>query len=138
MELSCVSLPPRRVKSAGVGNFHDLTAAEALNSSYYELTCYDGHVYTAPVGSLSANAFGLHDVLGNVGESVEDCGHQNYAGAPTDGTAWTAGGDCSTRVIRGGEWAQDVSELWTAEVQPDSADKTLRKSYYGFRLVRTL
>ena len=85
-----------------VGNFHDLTAAEALNSTYYELTCYDGHVYTAPVGSLRANAFGLYDMLGNVGEWVEDCGHQNYTGAPRDGTAWTSGGDCSTRVIRGG------------------------------------
>ena len=59
---------------------------------------------TAPVGSFSANGFGLHDVHGNVREWVEDCWHGNYTGAPSDGRAWTRGGDCSARVLRGGSW----------------------------------
>ena len=59
---------------------------------------------TAPVGSFSANAFGLHDVHGNVWEWVEDCWHGDYVGAPTDGSARTSGGDCSSRVLRGGSW----------------------------------
>ena len=59
---------------------------------------------TVPVGSFSANGFGLHDMHGNVWEWVEDCSHDSYSGAPTDGSAWTTGGDCSRRVLRGGSW----------------------------------
>ena len=55
---------------------------------------------TAPVGSFSPNAFGLHDVHGNVMEYVQDCWHESYRGAPSDGSAWN--GDCDGRVLRGG------------------------------------
>ena len=58
---------------------------------------------TAPVGSFSANAWGLHDLHGNVWEWVQDCWNESYRGAPTNGRAWTSG-DCSRRVIRGGSW----------------------------------
>src|SRR5262249_49848892 len=34
---------------------------------------------------------------------VEDCWHNDYNGAPTDGSAWTSG-DCNVRGIRGGSW----------------------------------
>ncbi len=49
--------------------------------------CEDGMTYTAPVGSYAANGFGLFDLLGNVREWVEDCWHDDYAGAPDDGGA---------------------------------------------------
>ena len=58
---------------------------------------------TAPVGSFSANAWGIHDMHGNVWEWVQDCSNDSYVGAPTDGSAWTSG-DCGRRVIRGGSW----------------------------------
>ena len=58
---------------------------------------------TTPVGSFPANAFGLHDVHGNVAEWVEDCSNDSYQAAPIDGTAWTSG-DCSNRIYRGGSW----------------------------------
>jgi len=53
------------------------------------------------VGSFKPNAFGLHDMHGNARELVEDCWHEDYRGAPTDGSAWTTG-ECKFRVRRGG------------------------------------
>ena len=57
---------------------------------------------TSPVGSFEPNGFGLYDMHGNVYEWVEDRCHGNYEGAPSDGRAWTSGGDDRHRVARGG------------------------------------
>ena len=65
--------------------------------------CSDGHHRTATVGSYPANAFGLHDVLGNVNEWTLDCWNPSHSDAPGDGSARTSG-DCSSRVLRGGSW----------------------------------
>lgn len=65
---------------------------------------WDAGPATLPVGSFPANPFGLHDTLGGTWEWTEDCWHGSYDGAPTDGRAWTEGGDCRRRVIRGGAW----------------------------------
>lgn len=46
---------------------------------------------------------GLHDPIGNIDEFVEDCWHDSYAGAPSDGSAWITG-ECRTRVMRGSAW----------------------------------
>jgi formylglycine-generating enzyme required for sulfatase activity len=56
------------------------------------------------VGSFPANAFGLHDMHGNVWEWCQDIWHDNYEGAPTDGSAWLERGDQERRVLRGGSW----------------------------------
>ena len=58
---------------------------------------------TLPVGSFPPNAFGLHDMHGNVLEWCQDRWHDNYQGAPDDGAIWNAG-DAASRVLRGGSW----------------------------------
>jgi formylglycine-generating enzyme required for sulfatase activity len=75
---------------------------------------------TAPVGSFVANGFGLYDMVGNVWEWVEDCWHENYVGAPTNGSAWIEGGDCSQRFVRGGSWFNAPSFVRSASRNFDS------------------
>ncbi|MDV3351412.1 SUMF1/EgtB/PvdO family nonheme iron enzyme [Leptothoe sp. LEGE 181152] len=88
---------------------------------------------TTDVGSFPANAWGLHDMHGNVWEWCLDHWHDNYEGAPTDGSAWTKGGGSSRRVLRGGSW----------DVYPDYCRSAYRLRYArdfgiyddGFRVV---
>ncbi len=59
---------------------------------------------TTKVGSFSPNVFGLYDMHGNVVEWCADHWHGNYAGAPTDGSAWLSDGETASRVLRSGSW----------------------------------
>ena len=91
---------------------------------------------TAPVGSFGANAWGLHDMHGNVSEWVEDCWHDSYAGAPGDGSAWTVGGDCGQRVVRGGSWVSSRRNVRAAG--RSGPGTSLRIGIFGFRVAMTL
>ena len=91
---------------------------------------------TVPVGSFPPNEFGLHDMHGNVLEWVEDCWHGDYKEAPGDGSAWTSGGKCSERVLRGGSWNRNPSNLRSAYREGNSTGD--RNSVSGFRVARTL
>jgi formylglycine-generating enzyme required for sulfatase activity len=97
--------------------------------------CDDGWEWTAPLGSFRANGFGLHDMSGNVWERVEDCWHGDYQGAPSDGSAWTRGGDCGRRVLRGGSWGYFPWNLRSAYRL--RYDVGLRYTDVGFRVART-
>lgn len=66
--------------------------------------CDDGFARLAPVGSLEANPFGIHDLLGNVAEWVLECGMPTYDGAPEDGSLVNSGQSCATHGVRGGAW----------------------------------
>lgn len=65
--------------------------------------CADGYVYTSPVESYRPNAWGLYDMLGDVWQWTADCAHDNYIGAPSDGSAWTSGA-CNEYIYRGASW----------------------------------
>ena len=90
---------------------------------------------TSPVGSFAANTFGLYDMAGNVWQWVQDCYHNSYNGAPTDGSSWVSG-DCNKRVLRGGSWfsfpqlLRSAGRYWS----PDKSQGNLT----GFRVARTI
>ena len=111
---------------------------------------YDSEVVseksTVPVGSYSANAFGVYDTVGNVEEWVEDCWHKNYKDAPIDGSAWlspwwsalwsTWWGSCETRGLRGGSWFFTPTYISSASRARNSVTVGLYR--FGFRIARTL
>jgi formylglycine-generating enzyme required for sulfatase activity len=88
-----------------------------------------------PVGTKKANAFGLHDMHGNVREWVEDCYHDNYNGAPSDGSAWTTG-DCSRRVARSSYWLENPQVFRSAFRMGYVTEN--RYQFVGLRVGRTL
>jgi len=95
----------------------------------------DGHWGPAPVRTYEPNRFGLHDLAGNVSEWVEDCWHENYQRAPTDGSAWVNPG-CARRVIRGASWASAPDQTRSAfRLNAGTATTNAR---LGFRVVRDL
>jgi len=95
---------------------------------------------TSPVASFSANAFGLYDMHGNVWEWVQDCWHDNYQGAPSNGDAWQSEPlgepqqqeQCRRRVLKGGSWHNVKGYLRSAYRSSDSVDSTYFN--FGFRL----
>lgn len=95
--------------------------------------CGDGYTHTAPVGRYAANAYGLHDMLGNVWEWVEDCWNQGYGGAP-GGVEPRATGTCEIRVFRGGAWNSKPDSVRAAYRDRDTRDE--RHDNLGFRVVR--
>lgn len=87
---------------------------------------------TVPTGTFRANAWGLHDMHGNVWEWVEDCWNPSYTGAPVDGSAW-AQGDCQRRILRGGSWFNPSAFARSAARL--SGNPTVRGNIAGFRVV---
>ena len=88
---------------------------------------------TTDVGRFPANSFGLYDMHGNVLEWCLDYWHENYEGAPTDGSAWTEGGNSSLRVLRGGSWDDNPGNCRSANRGRDARGD--RYSNVGFRVV---
>ncbi|MBK1989396.1 formylglycine-generating enzyme family protein [Sphaerospermopsis aphanizomenoides BCCUSP55] len=93
---------------------------------------------TTPVGSFTANAFGLYDMHGNVWEWCCDHWHDDHNDAPNDSSAWLKrnndeDGNDSRRVLRGGSWStypRDCRSAFRGNYGPDDWDNA-----YGFRLV---
>jgi formylglycine-generating enzyme required for sulfatase activity len=89
---------------------------------------------TTPVDTFSPNAFGLYDMHGNVWEWCLDHGHENYEGAPIDGSAWIDKYNNSSRIVRGGAFA-DKSYNCRSAVRDYFYTPSNRYSYIGFRVV---
>jgi len=85
------------------------------------------------VGSRMPNAWGLHDVHGNVGEWVEDCSSDGYTGAPNDGSPFKKSG-CSRHIVRGGSWLYGPKVARAA--QRDEMEHDKRSDRVGFRVAR--
>jgi formylglycine-generating enzyme required for sulfatase activity len=88
---------------------------------------------TTDVGSFPPNGFGLYDMHGNVWEWCADHWHDNYQGAPIDGTAWTVGGDSGRRLLRGGSWSSIPRNCRSADRGRDFSVSYFRN--IGFRVV---
>jgi formylglycine-generating enzyme required for sulfatase activity len=95
------SMTPEQV--CQVANVYDLSSKAEFDFDWEHLPCDDGFAALAPTGSLRPNAFGLHDMLGNVAEWTEDCHNRSWRFAKLDGSAWLEG-DCLVRAYRGGSW----------------------------------
>jgi formylglycine-generating enzyme required for sulfatase activity len=86
---------------------------------------------TAPVSILCIRV--VHDMQGNVWTWVQDCSHDTYQGAPTDGSAWTTG-DCVRRIVRGGNWFSipwflRASVRLFADTRADGTDFRLARAF---------
>jgi formylglycine-generating enzyme required for sulfatase activity len=91
---------------------------------------------TTPAGMFPPNPWGLFDMHGNVWEWVQDVVHDNYEGAPLDGSAWEEGGDQARRILRGGSWLYNPRYLRSA--LRNGFSSALSNDIVGFRVVRDL
>jgi formylglycine-generating enzyme required for sulfatase activity len=117
-------------------NLFDASGRRVSDLPYVPAECDDGYPFTAPVGSFDPNAFGLHDVTGNVWEWTEDCFTVPYPPDLGDGRSYQAEGDCEKRSIRGGSWITTPSRQRPAFRGRDPADVVF--SPFGFRVARDL
>jgi formylglycine-generating enzyme required for sulfatase activity len=120
----------------GSANLYDRSARRLLDFGWGFADCDDGHPELAPVGQLRANAFGLHDMIGNVWEWTADCYREPYDPANGDGRVVTGEGQCQRWTVRGGGWMTRPSRQRPTFRGRDPVDA--RYSYFGFRVARDL
>ncbi|TRU07303.1 MAG: TIR domain-containing protein [Microcystis sp. Msp_OC_L_20101000_S702] len=88
---------------------------------------------TTPVGQFPPNAFGLYDMHGNVWEWCADTWHDNYDGAPRDGSVWTENGNDNRSPLRGGSWC--FNPYFCRSAYRGFNNRRDFSSFYGFRVV---
>ncbi|MBL8672269.1 MAG: formylglycine-generating enzyme family protein [Alphaproteobacteria bacterium] len=121
-------------RACAFANVRDQSAKPRFRSGL-SFPCQETWVFTAPVGTFPANAFGLFDMLGNVSEWVLDCWRDSYAGAPADGRPVEVD-RCPARIRRGGGW-ESGPEVVRAGMRSKAAPGA-RDAAVGFRVARDL
>ena len=86
-----------------------------------------------PVGAKKPNPWKLYDVHGYLWEWCADPWHDDYRGAPTDGSVWQKDGDAKHAVLRGGSWKDPAEKL--ASSHRRKAEKSLKDDAVGLRCV---
>jgi formylglycine-generating enzyme required for sulfatase activity len=99
--------------------------SEDINGVYYQ--------QTTEVGRFPANCFGLYDMHGNVWEWCADYDHDDYDGAPLDGSAWLDDGNEEYRILRGGSWDSPPNSCRSAFRFSENA--SVNGKGFGFRVV---
>ncbi|WP_024335523.1 formylglycine-generating enzyme family protein [Desulfotignum balticum] len=117
-------------------NVFDITIKDRFHYPWDNHACDDGHILTAPVGRFLPNAFGLHDMLGNVSEWCEDVYDKNaYSKRLEDKppTKPEVPPKKPLRVYRGGSWISNPVQVRSAfrHREPEAYSCAL----IGFRLV---
>ena len=130
-------------KACSYANGFDQTAVNKyrrMDTSGYKvydpLACTDGWLNTNPVGSLEPNHFGVHDMIGNVSEWIEDCHAPSHDAVSETGAPPVVKGECAKRVAKGGSWGSLGHNLRTAERFPYAP--THRDDSIGIRVAKTL
>jgi formylglycine-generating enzyme required for sulfatase activity len=105
---------------------------EQANFLYLDFGDRPGLGRSVPVGSYPPNAFGLYDMHGNVCELVADAWHDNYSGAPADGSVWEESFGSAWCVVRGGGW--DALPRILRSAFRDWVGRDQRMDNMGFRV----
>ena len=113
-------------------NGADKSTLKTLSKGTGIADCDDHFPNRAPIGSFKPNAFGLHDMAGNVWEWTQDCWRETHAGAPRDGSAVEREG-CDQLVIRGGSWSTKPESFRSANRGLGLTEQ--RGDDLGFRVV---
>ena len=90
---------------------------------------------TMDVGSFPPNSFGLYDMHGGVWEWCADDWHDDYSGAPPDGSVWKNRDGLEYKVMRGGSWhepPQNCQSTTRLRMKENEAE-----DYFGFRVALT-
>jgi len=116
-------------------NVFDQSAAAGIDSPLAPVACDDGAASVTAVGSYATNAFGLHDMTGNVWEWTQDCYQMPYPAAPLDGSP-VSEGECTRRSVKGGSWVTGITRQRPTFRGRDPEDRA--SIVFGFRVARDL